>query len=128
MVTGEDEESIFGETGILNGVEQAADLSVEMSDGGAVIGEHLPDGLGAAWLAFEEFITDIHFAVIEGVARCEIGGQGNRAGMITGGKGGRILTRVVGGQVGEIKKKRSAVSVAAAFLEEVNGGIGEHLG
>lgn len=122
VVGGINDDRIGGVGGLAQGVQNTADLMIEVFDQAVVFGELLADDLGWARPGGEVFVAQHQLAVIEGVLRQEVGWEGweGAIGWKPVGFGG--VPGVVGGGEGDVGEEGLGSLVG---LDEVDGGIGE---
>ena len=123
MITGEDEDGVIVLAAGLESVQDSANLLIQKSDTGIIIGQMAANEFRRARPGGELFVADCHLAVVEWVPRQEI--QRKRRGrafveiMVSSGRDPRIVWTVEG----DVTKERPLTRLAA---EKSDGAVGEY--
>ncbi len=127
VVGGIDDVGIGCLRGAGQGVEDASDLGIKVGDQAVVFGELFADDFGRPGIGGQVFVTETaHPAVVEGMLRQEVFGQGRFAPIVGSDGFAQGIAGVMGSGEGDVAEERRILRVGV--LKETDGGIGELLG
>lgn len=125
VVTGQDDDGLLHAAGALQGIEDPADLGVQVGDHGVVLGDVAADLGRLARRCSEKLVPDVQGPVVEGVALAEACGRGiaegsyiprYRRGMVRGSWGAMNATeRKKGESPRYVSRKRTAASAKSSL-------------
>ncbi len=106
VVAGHDDDGVVGEAALLQHVEQAAGLRVQVGDHRVVLGDVAPHLRLVARVGGQQLVADVQRAVVERVARQEVGRQRQPLRVVASQVLGRHRARVVRGHERHVHQER----------------------
>ncbi len=106
IVACEEDVSVRGLAGLVDRVENAADLMIDGGDHRVVIGDVAADLVGLAWESCQHLVANLQLAVVERMFRQEVRGQFHLCGIVHAVKRRRGRSRIMRRSEGDIQEVR----------------------